>query len=110
MDSSFGFDYCDALANRLEAFFVGTDFESKVECLIAMLKMGTSHNRWYVERKFAALCLPSMETNLAKRLAVQFRIIGKDICRPVAHLERSVSIGRETFHPLLVKALSEVCS
>jgi hypothetical protein len=66
------------LANRLEAFFNAVDFEPKVECLIAMLEMGTSHNRWYVERKFVSFCGPAMELNLAKRLAVQFRISDED--------------------------------
>jgi eukaryotic-like serine/threonine-protein kinase len=108
--SSFDFEYCDALANRLEAFFNAVDFEPKVECLIAMLEMGTSHNRWYVERKFASLCGPAMELNLAKRLAVQFRISDEDVCRAIRHLEVSISFSRESLHPLLAKALSEICT
>jgi eukaryotic-like serine/threonine-protein kinase len=108
--SSFDFEYCDALANRLEAFFNAVDFEPKVECLIAMLEMGTSHNRWYVERKFASFCGPAMELNLAKRLAVQFRISDEDVCRAIRHLEASISFSRESLHPLLAKALSEICT
>jgi eukaryotic-like serine/threonine-protein kinase len=108
-NSSFQFEYCDALANRLEALISSTDFEAKVACLMAMLEMGTSHNRWYVERKFAALCGAKMDSNLAKRLAVEFRISGEDICASINHLEGSIEWDRKNFHPVLVGALSEIC-
>jgi hypothetical protein len=108
--SAFNFDYCDALANRLEEFFNATNFETKVECLMALLAMGTSHNRWFVERKFAHLCGPDMDDSLAKRLGVQFRIAEGDICQQIDHLERSISFDRASLHPALVKALGDTCS
>jgi hypothetical protein len=107
--TAFNFDYCDALANRLEAFFDGTDFECKVECLMALLSMGTSHNRWFVERKFIRLASPEMDENLAKRLAVEFRIGGDEVCGQINHLENSISFGRSDLHPALVKALADIC-
>lgn len=109
-NSAFAFDYCDALANRLEEFFDSTSFEAKVECLMALLAMGTSHNRWFVELKFVRLCGPAMDQNLAKRLAVQFRIGEADVCRQIDHLEGSISFERASLHPALVKALSDVCA
>ena len=107
--ASFNFEYCDGLANRLEGFFGLPDFEAKVECLMAMLEMGTSHNRWYVERKFARLCGPDMEVNLAKRLGVEFRIRESDVCRSVEYLERSIDFNRDEFHPALINALRDTC-
>lgn len=107
--STFNFDYCDALANRLEEFFDRTTFETKVECLMGLLAMGTSHNRWFVERKFERLCGPDMDENLAKRLAVQFRIGDQEVCHQITHLERSISFDRASLHPALVKALGDVC-
>ena len=108
--TGFSFEYCDALANRLEEFFTHADFETKVECVMAMLALGTSHNRWFVERKFVRLCGADMDDNLAKRLAIQFRISEDDICRNIEHLERSIDINRKSLHPLLVRALADVCS
>ena len=108
--SSFNFEYCDALANRLEEFYNQTNYETKSECLMAMLAMGTSHNRWFVERKFAYLCGVSMDDNLAKRLAVQFRIAEADVCHQMDHMEGSISFSRSSLHPILVKALNDVCS
>jgi len=107
--SAFNFDSCDGLSLRLEAFFDHCNFEAKCACLLAMLELGTSHNRWYVERKFYRLCGPEMEPNLAKRLAVEFRISGPEVCRQIAHLESSISVNRANLHPELAKALAEIC-
>lgn len=107
--SGFNFDACDPLANRLEAFISECDFEAKSACLIAMLELGTSHNRWYVERKFMNLCGPDMEANLADRVGIEFRIMGDSICRMISHIERSIDVKRSNLHPSLVRAISEVC-
>jgi serine/threonine protein kinase len=107
--SSFNFDHCDGLANRLDIFIQNGDFESKVSCLMAMLELGTSHNRWYVEHKFLARCNTGMEENLANRLAIQFRITGEAVCQRILHLERSIGVKREALHPALVRALLETC-
>jgi len=64
--TSFNFDHCDGIANRLDIFYTNCNFVTKIESLIAMLELGTSHNRWYVERKFFNLCTPNMDPSLAK--------------------------------------------
>lgn len=107
--SGFSFEFCDPLANRLEAFINSCDFEAKAACLIAMLELGTSHNRWYVERKFVNLCGLQMDSNLADRLGIEFRILGKPVCHMISHLERSISASRADLHPSLVRAIAEVC-
>lgn len=108
--TSFSFELCDAIANRVKSFFDVGDLELRVECLMALLEMGTSHNRWYVERKFALLCGPDMDDNLAKRLVVKFHIAGKaNLCRRLDHLERSISVDRGSLHPRLVAALAGIC-
>lgn len=109
--AAFNFDHCDAIANRIEIFLENGDLEAKVECLIALLEMGTTHNRWYVERKFARLCGPEMPENLAKRLVVKFHISGKrQICRSIEHLEGSIDFNRNSLHPRLLAALATLCT
>ena len=109
--TSFNFDHCDAIANRVEVFFENGDLETKVECLIALLEMGTSHNRWYVERKFVQLCGPSMNENLAKRLVVKIHIAGKDkVSVSIKHLERSIGFKRSELHPRLAQLFEELQS
>lgn len=108
---NFNFELCDAIANRVEEFYENGDLELKVECLIALLKMGTSHNRWYVERKFARLCGPEMDDNLAKRLVVKFHIEGKDsVCSSIDHLEWSINFSKASLHEKVEKALAGMCS
>lgn len=107
--SAFNFDSCDALANRLEDFFDQSSFQTKVDCLMAMLEMGISHNRWYVERKFLGLCGHDMDPSLAKRLAIEFRIRDKKVCRQIEKWETSIDTRRSFLHPSLVAALNDIC-
>lgn len=109
--TSFNFDHCDAIANRVEVFFENGDLEIKVECLIAFLEMGTSHNRWYVERKFVRLCGPDMSENLAKRLVVRVHIAGKNkVSESIEHLERSIGFERSDLHPRLAQLFEDLQS
>ena len=97
------------LANRTEAFVAGGAIDLQAECLMALLSLGTSHNRWYVEEMFRDACTPSMDEVLAKRLAVEFRAKAEKGCEMIEHLERSITTKRESFHPILVEVLREVC-
>lgn len=107
-NTAFKFDLCDAIANRVEVFFHNGDLETKVECLIALLEMGTSHNRWYVERKFARLCGPDMNDNLARRLVVKIHIAGKSkVHNSIDHLEKSIDFDRDGLHPRLAQLFSD---
>lgn len=109
--TTFNFELSDAIANRVDVFFQHCDFEAKVECLMALLELGTSHNRWYVERKFVGFCGANMNENLAKRLVVKFHIVGKSaVCRKISHLERSIDFNRANLHPRLVSALADLCA
>ncbi|WP_254682674.1 protein kinase domain-containing protein [Phaeobacter inhibens] len=108
--TAFNFEHCDGIANRLEIFIVNGDLELKVECLMALLELGISHNRWYVERKFVVLCGPEMDDNLAKRVVVKFHIEGKNsVCKNIDYLETSIGFHRAGLHPKLVSALEGLC-
>jgi serine/threonine protein kinase len=107
--TSFDFVHCDGIANRLEIFIEHGNFATIVDCLIALLEMGTSHNRWYVERKFMRLCAPDMDDSLAMRLAIELRIRDNWICHSVSHMEHSISVSRNQLHPVLVQTLAELC-
>jgi len=108
-NSGFDFDFCDALAQRLRLLVEQMPYDVKAECLLALLELGTTHNRWYVERTFTSLCGPDMEEGLAKRLAVEFRADSRRICGRISQLERSISVSRNSLHPALVQTLAEIC-
>lgn len=108
-ESAFDFGNCDGIANRLEVFLHTNDLSCQSEVLLALLFMGTSHNRWYVERKFASYCGSGMPLELARRLALEMRVLGQRACAAISHLEHSISINRSVLHPMIVGTLQQVC-
>jgi hypothetical protein len=108
-DASFDFESCDGIANRLQVFVQSCPLDVKADCHLALLELGTSHNRWYVERMFMGLCGAEMEENFARRMAVELKVVGSTICRSISQLERSIGAKREMFHPILIEALEELC-
>lgn len=107
---AFAFERCDGLANNLETFVSFVSLEARMEALVALLYLGTSHNRWYVERKFMKLCGPALGDEMARRMAIEFRATGKDICLKISHLENSIQVSRQHLHPVLAQVLGEICS
>lgn len=107
--NAFDFNLCDGIAIRLEEFLSLADVTCSVEVRLALLELGTSHNRWYVERIFTRLCGPSMEGNTARRMAMELRVLAGSVCSKISHLERSINFDRANLHPALVSTLSQVC-
>ncbi len=108
--NAFPFERSDSIANILEVFIQCCSLETKADALMAMLELGTSHNRWYVERKFCTLCAAKMDDALARRLSVEFRAGGSEVCRSIEHLKRSISVDTDILHPNLQQTLKEICS
>jgi eukaryotic-like serine/threonine-protein kinase len=105
----FAFERSDSVANILEVFVRTCSLETKADALMALLELGTSHNRWYVERKFCNLCSAAMDEPLARRLSVEFRAGGDDVCRSIEHLKRSIGVESTILHLVLQQTLNEIC-
>jgi hypothetical protein len=71
---TFSFDYCDVIATRAEVFYTHGELDLKAIIALAMLKLGTSHNRWFVERKFVQMAGPSISDELAERIATEIDV------------------------------------
>ncbi len=108
-ESSFTFNLCDAYAIRLEKFHDLGSIDIKAECTIAMLLMGTRHNRFYVEKKVVKLLDKRIDENLAKRLAIEFRSEKRTFCRAIDHLKQSIRYDISNAHPTINSALKEIC-
>lgn len=106
---SFPFEQCDGICNRLGQFLSLSDLNCKVEVLIAMLLMGTSHNRWYVERRFVSEIGPSMTLELARRLALEMSILEGRMCSAMNHLYRSIGVTPQALHPEIIAMIQRVC-
>jgi hypothetical protein len=108
-ESNFAFSECDGISDRLGAFMKIKEPNCTVEVLLALLFMGTSHNRWHVERKFYNLCSKDLDAVAAKRLALEFRILDQRACRAIDHLEGSIGVLRSGLHPLVQETLASIC-
>ncbi|WP_102420788.1 serine/threonine protein kinase [Escherichia coli] len=108
-DGVFSFEQCDGICTRLEQFLQLHDLNCKAEIIIAMLLMGTSHNRWYVERRFMSVAGHDMTPELAKRLALEMSILEGRMCAAVSHLQRSIGATPDMLHPELFAMIQRVC-
>lgn len=109
LKTPFDFERCDSLANIIEIFVKYCSFEAKSDAIMALLMLGTSHNRWYVERRFFSLCGSTMDETLAKRIAIEFRAAGSKVCIAIDHAEASIGVSRSVLHPVLHQTLADIC-
>jgi serine/threonine protein kinase len=97
------FDYCDVLADKLEAIYELASTSLKAHSLITLLILGVDHNRWFVERKFVRIASPYMDVNVAERIRMD--VVADDLKfeEYMQRLEKSISIERKTLHKLLAQ-------
>lgn len=107
-NTSFSFDYCDGLSLRLSKFVDYCKINVKSECLMAMLYLGTSHNRWYVEGMFVGYIGDNLPLDLAKRLAIEFITDSRKAKRALKHLEHSIHYNLNNMHKNLIDAYNKL--
>lgn len=100
-NGNFDFDYCDILASKAEIFYEKGELGLKSNAVLALLELGTTHNRWYVEQKFMTMAGQSISEHLANRIKVEVDVQGIDFSRKIAHVERSIGTSRTNLHPIL---------
>ncbi|MBX2968245.1 MAG: protein kinase [Cyclobacteriaceae bacterium] len=107
--ASFNFEMCDTIANRVSAFMKNNSVDVLAEGAFALLYMGTSHNRWYVERKAIKYFAGEIEPRLLQRMIMEIRIDDKKFCRALDHLSHSISYSKSDLHPDILKAVKQIC-
>ncbi|MSE13967.1 protein kinase [Pantoea agglomerans] len=108
-NSSFLFEQCDGICNRMCEFMSLPNLSCQAEAILALLFMGTSHNRWYVERRFVHFSNKNMSGELAKRVALELSILDRKMCRSIDHLERSIGVSYTDLHPEIIAMVERVC-
>ncbi|HMI02484.1 MAG TPA: protein kinase [Pedobacter sp.] len=107
--SSFQWNTCDALASRINFLISGESISVQAEGIMALLYMGTRHNRWYVERLFVDKVGHSADEKLIRRLNIQFSVDDKELCYALSHLTYSIDFSYESLHPTLYKTVKTIC-
>lgn len=106
-NSSHNFDYCDVLADKLEAIYQCGSVRIKAHCLITLLVMGVDHNRYFVENKFVRLASPTLDSNIAERVEMDIDAEGIEFGSYIARMEESISATRNSLHPVLKDAANK---
>ena len=100
------FNYCDVLADKIEALFHIGNIELKAHCLLTFLIMGVNHNRWFVERKFQNLSGADCDSKVIKRLLVDIETESIDLDNLIRRWEISINSTRNKLHPEIVQKLA----
>lgn len=94
LKKNFDFNYCDILASKAEIFFKKSeDLGLKAKIILALLELGTSHNRWYVERMVGNM-LNSSSSDLGNRLLMEITATSFDFVTKINHMEFSIKYNR----------------
>ena len=105
MSGTFGFDYCDVILSRAWAFYRLGDLSLQALVAVAMLRLGTSHNRWAVEHAFMSMAGAAISDDLAERIKIELQVRSIDVKRRINHIENSITTSREKLHPILTAML-----
>ena len=97
----FDFDYCDVLATRGKTLFSLADLASRATLALAMLELGVSHNRWYVEWRFVEMAGVDMPDELARRIVLEIELSEFNFSHYIQKLKNSIGVSDERLHPLL---------
>jgi serine/threonine protein kinase len=99
IDNSFDFEYCDVLADKLVHFLQRGDIATKAICLLALLELGASHNRWYVENRFVKWAGPDCPATVVKRMLLDAKTNNVNLMFRLTHLFGSISVRVSDLHP-----------
>ena len=103
----FSFDYCDVISNKAEGFFRLGDLSLKAKIALAMLELGTSHNRWIVEWQFIRMAGHDCDPALAERIKIEVRASGMPFAKRMEHVHRSIDVLPDRVHPILHELLEQ---
>lgn len=100
----YDWDYCDVLASKISSIYNNTtDVEIRGIAALAMLVLGTHHNRWYVERLFQKMAGLEMQNEVAVRLVQEAASRSIDMNRELLMWENSIGESRGNLHATLAK-------
>jgi eukaryotic-like serine/threonine-protein kinase len=101
VSSAFDFDYCDVVSDKAEVFFNLGDLSLKAKIALAMLELGTSHNRWRVEWQFIRMAGHDCDPALAERIRMEIVAREFPFLTRMWHVERSIDVTPDRLHPTL---------
>ncbi len=109
--TSLDFSFCDVVARRILTIYnISDNCEVKAHCLIAFLLLGTSHNRWYVEKLFYKMCSYPLENEVESLLIQKMEHDPYTTCKAIKNLEESINVDRKCLNAKIAKTLEVICN
>ena len=106
--TDFKFEYCDIVSDKSEFFYKHGELQLKAKIALAMLNMGTSHNRWRVEYQFMRMAGPQIDDTLADRITIEVQVQDLDFVQLMNQVEGSIDVSRDQLHPRILKFLKKL--
>jgi eukaryotic-like serine/threonine-protein kinase len=91
------------VVGRLECIFEIGSLERKATAALATAELRVSHNRWYVMRRLMAICGPSLDEIVAKRIAIE--IIVEEAQYRFTATAAGIGMTVSSLHPLIAEVL-----
>jgi serine/threonine protein kinase len=101
VSGAFDFDYCDVISDKAQVFFDLGDLSLQAKIALAMLELGTSHNRWRLEWQFMRMAGSECEPALAMRIRMDVIAKSFPFRAKMEHVERSIGETPDKLHPAL---------
>lgn len=99
----FDFDFCDVIASIAQIFYDNGEIDLKANITLAMLELGATHNRWFVERKFIRMAGPEISDELADRIAIEVEIRALPFAQRFDHVKDSIGVSDSSINSKLAK-------
>lgn len=100
----YNFDYCDVIALKLRRVLGLAAPEQAATALLALLLLGVSHNRFYVERIFGVEAGPEAPVDVIERFMLEVEARGLNLGQLLSRWRDSLSREVPALHPKLVEA------
>lgn len=105
MYTRFDFDFCDVLASRVKLLMRYSGLMEQAKLLIALLKLGVRHNRWYVEWQFVKAVDEDSSDALIDRVKAEIEVSDINFKGLFQSLSVSIGISGQRLHPSLRELL-----
>jgi len=101
----FSFAYCDVIVMRLIAIFDLGSPNIKAASIMAIARLGHSHNRWFVMQQLLNIASPRLDDNIAVRVSIDIKVndAQDDFIKSAERINHSLN----AFHPRIYQAIQE---
>lgn len=104
-NGTFSFEFCDVIGGKAEVLYKLGDTDVKARAAVAMLRLGSSHNRWYIQRLFVRMSDKDIDDDLAERIAIEIEVMEIPFAARFAQTAEAINADKSELHPKIAELL-----